>query len=198
MSTFPDQFRLNGRTALVTGSGRGLGWEMAQGLAQAGARVLLHGRSAERLTSRVARTARRGQPPMPSPSTWPTAQSMAGAVGQGRPDRHPDPQCRRARSPRLPRHRARGLRPPDRCRPHRRPCPGRLAGARHDRARLGPADPGHLDRGRSRRAQCFVLCRGQGRTGGTGARARCRVRGQGHHVERAVARLLRHRDQRPA
>ena len=54
MSTFPDQFRLNGRTALVTGSGRGLGWEMAQGLAQAGARVLLHGRSAERLAPRVA------------------------------------------------------------------------------------------------------------------------------------------------
>src|SRR5206468_7379709 len=54
MSTFPDQFQLNGRTALITGSGRGLGWEMAQGLAQAGARVLLHGRSAERLASRVA------------------------------------------------------------------------------------------------------------------------------------------------
>src|SRR5947208_17026005 len=53
MSTFPDQFRLNGRTALVTGSGRGLGWEMAQGLAEAGARVLLHGRSAERLAPRV-------------------------------------------------------------------------------------------------------------------------------------------------
>ena len=45
MSTFPDQFRLDGRTALITGSGRGLGWEMAKGLAEAGARVLLHGRS---------------------------------------------------------------------------------------------------------------------------------------------------------
>ncbi|MBS0519261.1 MAG: SDR family NAD(P)-dependent oxidoreductase, partial [Proteobacteria bacterium] len=55
MSTFPDQFLLTGRTALVTGSGRGLGWEMARGLAEAGARVLLHGRSAERLTSQVAR-----------------------------------------------------------------------------------------------------------------------------------------------
>jgi len=53
MSTFPDQFRLHGRTALITGSGRGLGWEMAQGLAQAGARVLLHGRSAERLAPRI-------------------------------------------------------------------------------------------------------------------------------------------------
>ena len=53
MSTFPDQFRLNGRTALVTGSGRGLGWAMAQGLAQAGARVLLHGRDRERLAPRL-------------------------------------------------------------------------------------------------------------------------------------------------
>ena len=43
VSIFPDQFRLDGRTALITGSGRGLGWEIAQALAQAGARVLLHG-----------------------------------------------------------------------------------------------------------------------------------------------------------
>ncbi len=53
MSTFPDQFRLDGRTALITGSGRGLGWEMAQGLAQAGARVLLHGRDRDRLDPRL-------------------------------------------------------------------------------------------------------------------------------------------------
>ncbi len=53
VSIFPDQFRLNGRTALITGSARGLGWEIAQGLAQAGAKVLLHGRSAERLAPRL-------------------------------------------------------------------------------------------------------------------------------------------------
>jgi gluconate 5-dehydrogenase len=53
MSIFPQRFRLDGRTALVTGSGRGLGWEMAKGLAEAGARVLLHGRSGERLAPRV-------------------------------------------------------------------------------------------------------------------------------------------------
>ena len=51
---FPDQFRLTGRTALITGSARGLGWEMAKGLAEAGARILLHGRSLERVTDRVA------------------------------------------------------------------------------------------------------------------------------------------------
>src|SRR5918992_5885824 len=37
-------FSLDGRTALVTGSVRGLGLEMARGLAQAGARVALNGR----------------------------------------------------------------------------------------------------------------------------------------------------------
>ena len=62
MSTFPDQFRLDGRTALVTGSGRGLGWQMARGLAEAGARVLLHGRSAERLAPRLAELRQAGFP----------------------------------------------------------------------------------------------------------------------------------------
>ncbi|HZP97911.1 MAG TPA: SDR family oxidoreductase [Reyranella sp.] len=54
MSTFPDQFRLNGRTALITGSGRGLGWEMARGLAEAGAQVVLHGRDRARLAPRLS------------------------------------------------------------------------------------------------------------------------------------------------
>ena len=53
MSTFPDKFRLDGRTALVTGSARGLGWEMARALGEAGARVLLHGRSPARLAPRL-------------------------------------------------------------------------------------------------------------------------------------------------
>jgi gluconate 5-dehydrogenase len=60
MSTFPDQFRLDGRTALITGSARGLGWEMAQGLAQAGARILLHGRTPERVVDRLSELRRTG------------------------------------------------------------------------------------------------------------------------------------------
>lgn len=54
MSIFPDRFRLDGRTALITGSARGLGWEIARALAQAGARIWLHGRSADRLAPRLA------------------------------------------------------------------------------------------------------------------------------------------------
>jgi gluconate 5-dehydrogenase len=60
MSTFPDKFRLDGRTALITGSGRGLGWEMAKGLAEAGARVLLHGRDRARLERRLSELRGRG------------------------------------------------------------------------------------------------------------------------------------------
>ncbi len=60
MSTFPDKFRLDGRTALVTGSARGLGWEMAKGLAEAGARVLLHGRTPAGLESRLAELRKAG------------------------------------------------------------------------------------------------------------------------------------------
>ena len=47
-------FDLTGRLALVTGSSRGIGWAIAQGLAGAGARVLLHGRNPEALRSRAA------------------------------------------------------------------------------------------------------------------------------------------------
>jgi gluconate 5-dehydrogenase len=48
ITTF-DATPLRGRTALVTGAGGGLGREIAQGLAAAGAHVLVHGRHADRL-----------------------------------------------------------------------------------------------------------------------------------------------------
>ncbi|WP_158925578.1 SDR family oxidoreductase [Acidisphaera sp. S103] len=44
-------FDLTGRTALITGSSRGLGFSIAEGLAQAGASLILNGSNPERLTT---------------------------------------------------------------------------------------------------------------------------------------------------
>jgi gluconate 5-dehydrogenase len=52
-------FSLAGRTALVTGSSRGLGRAMAEGLAHAGAKVIINGTNATRVDEAV--TAMRGQ-----------------------------------------------------------------------------------------------------------------------------------------
>lgn len=46
-------FDLSGKTALVTGSSRGLGRAMAEGLAQAGARILVNGTDAARVDAAV-------------------------------------------------------------------------------------------------------------------------------------------------
>lgn len=47
-------FDLTGRTALVTGSSRGIGNALARGLAEAGATVVLHGLNPERLAAAEA------------------------------------------------------------------------------------------------------------------------------------------------
>jgi gluconate 5-dehydrogenase len=47
-------FDITGRLALVTGSSRGLGYALATGLAQAGARVVVHGRDAEAVAKAAA------------------------------------------------------------------------------------------------------------------------------------------------
>ena len=51
MPTPANPVDLSGRLALVTGSSVGLGFAMAQGLARAGARIVLNGRNAERLAA---------------------------------------------------------------------------------------------------------------------------------------------------
>ena len=49
------QINLDGKTALVTGSSAGIGLAIAIGLARAGARVIVNGRSQDRVTAAVAR-----------------------------------------------------------------------------------------------------------------------------------------------
>lgn len=56
----PHPFDLTGRTALVTGGGRGLGFEIARALAHAGATVWINGRDAGRLARAVTAIGRAG------------------------------------------------------------------------------------------------------------------------------------------
>lgn len=53
-------FSLQGQTAVVTGGSRGLGWQIAQALGEAGARVLLAARKADELEVACARLQQQG------------------------------------------------------------------------------------------------------------------------------------------
>ncbi len=58
MSNSP--FSLAGKTALITGAYRGLGFAMARGLAQAGATVVLNGRKPEAIDAAIAKLSAEG------------------------------------------------------------------------------------------------------------------------------------------
>src|SRR3982750_820328 len=78
-----DRFRLDGRTALVTGGSRGLGRAMAQALAEAGADLVLIGRDPATLESArggLAATGRRVEVVVGDVSTPDGAASACDAV----------------------------------------------------------------------------------------------------------------------
>ncbi len=78
--TILDAFRLDGRAALITGAARGLGWEIATALAEAGAHVLLNGRTAERIKPRVDALRARGLSAQAAPFDMADRNSMEQAV----------------------------------------------------------------------------------------------------------------------
>jgi gluconate 5-dehydrogenase len=53
-------FRLDGKVALITGSTRGLGWAMAEAMAESGAHVVITGRSEDDVEARAASLVERG------------------------------------------------------------------------------------------------------------------------------------------
>ena len=60
MPAINELFRLDGRIAIVTGGSRGIGQEMAEGLAEAGASLMLCARREEWLTPALADLRGRG------------------------------------------------------------------------------------------------------------------------------------------
>ena len=60
MRSLQTLFGLTGRTALVTGSSQGIGLALAEGLALAGARIVLNGRDTAKLADAQDRLARSG------------------------------------------------------------------------------------------------------------------------------------------
>ncbi|ABC35839.1 SDR family NAD(P)-dependent oxidoreductase [Burkholderia thailandensis] len=55
MANTLDKFRLDGRRALITGSGRGIGLTLARGLAEAGAAIVINDRDEERVAALAKR-----------------------------------------------------------------------------------------------------------------------------------------------
>ena len=60
MAMFDNLFSLSGKTALITGSSRGLGYIMAKGLGSVGAKIVLNGRNEERLEKAVNQLKKEG------------------------------------------------------------------------------------------------------------------------------------------
>ena len=60
MAAGTELFDLTGKTALVTGSSQGIGHALAEGLASAGARIVLNGRDEAKLAGARARLAETG------------------------------------------------------------------------------------------------------------------------------------------
>src|SRR2546428_5727402 len=76
-------FDLSGRAAIVTGGSRGLGFEIAEGLAEAGASLMLCARREQWLTPAVDAMRQRGFRGEGRVCDVPQPQAVEGGVGPG-------------------------------------------------------------------------------------------------------------------
>lgn len=76
----PHPFDLSGKAALVTGGGSGLGFAIARGLAQAGARVALNGRNLDKLRAAATALTREGIDAHVAPFDVTDADAVAAGV----------------------------------------------------------------------------------------------------------------------
>ena len=75
-----EQFRVDGKVAIVTGAGRGIGAATATALAEAGADVVIGARSADQLEAVAAEVAEHGRRAVVVPGDLSTREGLASLV----------------------------------------------------------------------------------------------------------------------
>ena len=176
---------LNGKVALVTGAGRGVGREIAASLAREGASVAINYRAsakdAEALVAEITAAGGKARAYQADVADFAAVTAMIDGGRQGlRAARYPDQQCRARAAPALRRDHAGGLASPDRRVSLRRDplLPRRGAASRSREER-----PHH-------RGDRRLLARRQVRA--RDRRGRARRRGRADEVAGARVRPLRH------
>src|SRR5258706_221486 len=81
VSASPSPFRLDGKLALVTGAGRGIGRAIALALGQAGAELLLNSRTPAELAAVAAEIEAQGGRARPLPFDVTDSPAARGAIG---------------------------------------------------------------------------------------------------------------------
>ncbi len=188
-------FDLSDKTALVTGGGSGLGLAMAEGLAAAGAKVVVVGRDRKKLEAGAKAIGAAGAEVCDLLDRAAIAPLVDARRARARAGRDPGQQ-RRHPAPRAgPGFPGRGLGPHDRDASLGAVLPRPGGRARHDRAAPRQDHQHALGHLRARAADDHPLRLGEGRLAHADAGARGRARAAQHPGQRHWAGLFHDRDE---